>query len=151
MKSQQPASSDAGGENHQVEPWIPSAELPCSGRTLLPELSSLSIGKTTRLCHSMDRMEGWSRLMDLLWFKMRTLGADRLALHLQLFSAQKHNIGGYVTRYRFQIFAVCETLVIKGSSAVFHGHSNKCQFENWAKVPTILCHNLMGGLRLSGP
>jgi len=82
--------------------------------------------------------------MDLLWFKMRTMGADRLALHMQLFSAQKHNIGRNVTHYRFQIFAVCETFAIKGSSAVFQGHSNKCRFENWAKVPTILCDNLMG-------
>ena len=30
-------------------------------------------------------------------------------------------------------------------------HSFRCGIANWAKVPTILCHNLMGGLRLSGP
>ena len=51
MKPQQPASSDAGGENDRVEPWIPSGESPCSGGTLPQGLSSLSIGKTTRLCH----------------------------------------------------------------------------------------------------
>ena len=68
---------------------------------------------------------------------MRTSGANRSAVRLQLFRTQKPNVFWYVTHNCFQMLAQWEFPTIKGIPGVVHNRSSMdVEFKIGRKPPT---------------